>query len=241
MMVSYNRLDLTKQTLDNLFRPENVGSPYRLIIVDNGSTDGTVEYLKNLRLPSDWCVGCEISLNTDNRGIAIGRNQGLAVANKFKDPFLSTIDNDVKMPDGWLYEAIDIINTNPSFMIGVNMEGGQPYPSITLNKKTFQLKARGNAGTACTVFKRELHEKIGFFSMDYGAYSAEDADYGWRLRLAGYQIGYITRMGDHIGDNETGEYREWKTEQHKATLTLFQRNCSLYASKQKPIYIPFTE
>ena len=239
MIVSYNRLDLTKQTLDSLFLEQNTQYPFRLIIIDNNSTDGTIDYLKSLSVSCKYLQDIHIQYNQSNLGIAVGRNQALVVANKFNDPYLSTADNDVKMPDGWLAEAVDIINFNPNFMIGVNMEGGNPYPPITLNKKTFQLKPRGNAGTACTVFKRELHTKIGFFNTEYGAYSCEDSDYGWRLRLAGYKIGYITRMGTHLGENEVGEYREWKTECHKKTLAQFQQNCALYASGKKSIYIPF--
>lgn len=206
-MLTYNRLDLTEETLNSFF--QTTTSKYRLIIVDNGSKDGTVEYLNNLRPPSEWCVGCEILLNPENKGNAYGRNQALQIANKFNDPFLSTMDNDVIFPDGWLNEILDIINANPNFVIGVNMEP-TPYPLITLNKKTFQYKAKGNLGTASTVFKRELHNKIGFFQI-YSLFGEEDADFHFRSRLAGYQMGYLANMGTHLGQNErdTGAYREF--------------------------------
>ena len=47
MMVTYNRLELTKQTLDNLFK--NTKYPINLIIIDNNSTDDTVNYLNDLQ------------------------------------------------------------------------------------------------------------------------------------------------------------------------------------------------
>lgn len=242
MMVCYNRIDLTKQTLDNLTKSNNTQYPFRLIIVDNGSTDGTVDYLNSLKIDCKYLQDLHIHFNPTNLGIAIGRNIALNVANKFNDPFLSTIDNDVRMPDGWLEECCEIINHNPNFVLGVNMEGRE-YPHIQLNNKTFQHKLHGNPGTACTVFKRELHTKIGFFNGGYNSnlYATDDADYFWRARLAGYKIGYITRMGDHIGENEVGEYREWKTECHAKNLTQFQQNCALYASGKKSIYIPFNQ
>ena len=45
LMVTYNRLELTKQTLDSIFK--NTKTPFELVIVDNASTDGTVEFLKD--------------------------------------------------------------------------------------------------------------------------------------------------------------------------------------------------
>ena len=45
MMVTYNRLDLTKKTLEGLFKVTKY--PFNLVVVDNASKDGTVEYLNN--------------------------------------------------------------------------------------------------------------------------------------------------------------------------------------------------
>ena len=46
MMVTYNRLPLTKQTFDTTLK--NTGIDYNLIIVDNNSQDETVEYIRNI-------------------------------------------------------------------------------------------------------------------------------------------------------------------------------------------------
>ena len=44
--LTYNKLDYTKQYLESLYK---YTKDFELIIVDNGSTDGTVEYIKSLR------------------------------------------------------------------------------------------------------------------------------------------------------------------------------------------------
>ena len=243
MLVSYNRLNFTKRMLDSFFK--NTTSPYNLIIIDNGSTDGTKEFLNNLKdgeLPSSACKNIEVHLNNENKGIAIGRNQGLYRAQKYKDDYLSTLDNDIELPEHWLEDCIEILEANPKFAIGINMEGVS-YPLHTLNNKTFQVKPAGNLGTVCTVFPKHLHQAIGYFTTEYGLYGEEDSDYFFRARIVGYQMGYLKNPGIHFGEGpeDSGPYREFKTKCHADNLSKFQANCYAYMSRQKPYYISYSE
>jgi len=242
MMVTYNRLDLTKQALYSLFK--NTKHPFNLTIVDNGSVDGTVNCLSDLK--SGESTGSmqrlNVFFNDKNLGIAIGRNQALYHASKSNDNWLVTMDNDVELPSGWLTEAIDILENVPGYAsIGVNFEPTK-YPLVTINGKTFQNKPQGNLGTACTVFNKKLHKMLGYFNhKDYGKYGEEDADWGMRTRVLGFKLGYIQEMGKHLGegDRDIGEYRDFKTESHKNNLAKFNKNCRDYAVKKKSLYIPF--
>jgi GT2 family glycosyltransferase len=244
MIVTYNRLDLTKRMLKSLF--ENTDSPFRLIIVDNGSTDGTVEWLENDPWLKEniWnnknCVGQDFVYNKENMGIAIGRNQGLKASAKYNDEYLSTLDNDIEFVPGWLSKSLDILSVNPKFAVGLNMEGVE-YPIRSRHGKTFQYKTQGNLGTACTVFSRELHNQIGYFITEFGKYGEEDADYFFRARLLGWEMAYLPEMGIHFGQGEldVGPYREFKTDCHKNNLAKFRENCAAYVQKRKSLFIPF--
>lgn len=240
MMITYNRLDLTKRMLKSFWT--NTRGPYRLIIVDNGSTDGTQEWLKEMVEVNSAKI--HLHFNSENKGIAVGRNQGLQLADKYgpDDEYLCTIDNDVELHYNWLEQCIDPIKDNQRLAIGINFEGVD-YPEVTRNGKTFQKKPDGNLGTACSVFHRSLHKKIGFFTMDYGLYGEEDADWYFRARMAGWEIGYLPGRGVHFGEGEldTGEYREFKTKQHRDNLAKFQKNCYAYMSRLKPCFIPFSD
>lgn len=264
MMVTYNRLDLTKRMLlgpKGLFF--TVNRPFNLVIVDNGSTDGTVDYLDEMLAMHTWdkeelakrnmtvfdtlsypyMHKLVIHKNKKNRGIGIGRNQTLKLADELDTDFYCTIDNDVEVPKGWLQECIDILKANKRYgAIGVNMEG-KPYPLVTEGGKTFQRKPQGNLGTACMAFPKSLHKMLGFFNTEYGVYGEEDADWGMRARVVGYNLGYIERMGNHFGDGEldTGEYREFKTACHKRNLAKFNQNCAAYYQRKKPIFIKYKE
>jgi GT2 family glycosyltransferase len=241
MMVTYNRLDLTKRMLDNFFQVTT--SPYRLIIVDNGSTDGTPEYLSSLdKRESTFCQGIYLKFNEKNKGIASGRNQGLKIASQFGDDYLGTLDNDIELPTNWLQNCIDIIAANPSYSIGVNMEDVS-YPLKTLNGQTFQFKELGNLGSACMVFTRELHREIGYFTTEYEHYGEEDANWGFRARRMAYNFGYLKEPGLHfgIGDLDIGEYRAFKDECRQKNLSKFQKDCYAYMQGMKPIFHPYSE
>lgn len=238
MMCTYNRLDFTKRMLDSFFK--NTTGPFRLIIVDNGSTDGTKEWLEDL--PKNHQATIHLHFNSENQGIAIGRNQGLFLADKYgeEDQYLATIDNDIDLPPGWLEECTDIIDKNHRVAIGINFEGNN-YPLTTRNGKTFQLKPAGNLGTACSVFHKDLHKQIGFFTTEYGLYGEEDADFYFRARMVGWEMGYLKENGTHFGEGplDVGEYREFKTQSHKNNLAKFQKNCYAYMGRLKSIFIPY--
>lgn len=242
MMVTYNRLDLTKETLDIIMR--NTKYPFKLIVVDNGSSDDTPDFLAKY-CQDNKGEGCfidyQIVLNEENKGIAIGRNQCLSMADT---EWLVTMDNDIWVPPEWLGNCIKILQANKSYgSIGVNMEG-RTYPLTYVDDVKFQCKPRGNLGTACMVFHKNLHKMLGYFNyQDYGKYGEEDADWGMRVRVLGLKLGYIYENGKHLGEGErdTGSYRDFKTESHRNNLSTFNKNCTLYARGQKPLFIPFKD
>src|SRR6266581_1464359 len=239
MMVTYNRLELTKQTVANIY--ETVKTPFEFIIIDNASTDGTIEYLNELNKQYD---NIHLKLNLNNMGVATGRNQALLIADKLNTNWYVTIDNDVLFHDGWLNECIDILKANKHFgAIGVSFED-TIYPLTKSNGYEFEYKAKGNLGTACMVFHKSLHKMIGFFSTEYSKfYGLEDASFGNRIIFAGLKIGYIKTHGTHlgIGAADIGPYREFKTKEHNGHLQQYYSDYALYASGKKSLYIPFKD
>jgi GT2 family glycosyltransferase len=244
MMVTYNRLDLTMETLKSLM--ETTDHPFNLIIVDNASTDATVETLRRIRKEpwfhsSGFLEDFRFIENTGNEGIARGRNRALQSST---EKWLVTIDNDVILNHGWLPEAIKILEKHKNYgAIGVNFETTQ-YP---IHNDSFGLewqdKPQGNLGTACMVFPRAIHKMLGFFNYkDYSPfYGLEDSDWGMRIRVAGLKLGYLKQPGRHLGEGsaDVGPYRAFKTHEHDSNVSTFQKNCSLYWNKKKPIYIPY--
>lgn len=96
IICTHNRAEHLRQTLLSLAEvtiPK--GMQPELVIVDNGSTDGTAEVIRECRLPN---MGVR-SVVERNQGLSYARNRGIAEA--LGEIFVFT-DDDVRPPDGWL-------------------------------------------------------------------------------------------------------------------------------------------
>ena len=94
VVLTWNNLDITKQFIDSLLASTEV--PFRLIIIDNASSDGTREYLLSLK-DSEKC-SLEVVLNDKNKGFVAGMNQGLRLSNA---EYVFLVNNDLIFSKGW--------------------------------------------------------------------------------------------------------------------------------------------
>ena len=86
ILVSWNRKEDLRIALDSLYTQEGV--EFEVIVVDNGSTDGTLEMLSDE--PRDILV----IQNSRNFGACWGKNQGIHAA---RSPFIVFMDSDAKL------------------------------------------------------------------------------------------------------------------------------------------------
>jgi GT2 family glycosyltransferase len=89
----FNCLSLTQAVAEGLRTSLPAGLPYEVIFVDDGSTDGTREWLAALRPPF------RVVLNERNLGYGAANNQGAARA---RGEFLALLNNDLVLAKGWL-------------------------------------------------------------------------------------------------------------------------------------------
>jgi len=99
VIVTWNSIIHTKLTIESLF--EATSSDYYLTIVDNGSSDGTSEYLQNLKVPKN-CLGYEVVLNKNNTGYGHAINQGYVVSKKLNLKYTCVCNNDLYFENDWL-------------------------------------------------------------------------------------------------------------------------------------------
>ena len=90
VIVTHNQLLYTRLCLDSIRM--RTDESHEIIVVDNASTDGTVEYLQSH-------PGVKIIENSENRGYPAAANQGIAAA---KGRQVLLINNDVVVTTGWL-------------------------------------------------------------------------------------------------------------------------------------------
>lgn len=99
VVTCWDALDYTKVTLESLFA--TVHKPYYLTIIDNHSTDGTVEYLDTLEPPSA-CTDYHIIHNSENIGPGRACNEGFERSLEFGVEYTCFCNNDLFFQDNWL-------------------------------------------------------------------------------------------------------------------------------------------
>ena len=105
IVITWNRLDFTKECLEAIFRTTENFKDKEIIVVDNGSTDGTVEYLNKLKAEKK----IRIKLFKENKGCGKATNAGMKMAT---GEYIVEIDNDIEVLDGWLEEGLRLLEAN---------------------------------------------------------------------------------------------------------------------------------
>src|ERR1700677_4066136 len=108
----WNQIEFTQQCLASL--KEHTRPAWELIVIDNGSTDGTAAYLAGVRDMAS--VPVTVVTNTTNLGFPAAINQGLRLA---RGEYLVLLNNDVVVTDAWLDQLIGLVNAKrPSVVSG---------------------------------------------------------------------------------------------------------------------------
>jgi glycosyltransferase involved in cell wall biosynthesis len=96
---AWNQIEFTRKCLSALFR--QTGPNWELVVVNNGSTDGTGDYLVGVQDASP--VPVTLISNATNRGFPAAINQGLQYA---RGEYLVLLNNDVVVTEGWLDQLV---------------------------------------------------------------------------------------------------------------------------------------
>ncbi len=198
IILTFNQLEYTKRCMESIH--EHTPEPHEIIVVDNGSTDGTREYLQ--RLAQDRSE-IRLILNDENRGFAAGNNQAIEIA---EGDYILLLNNDVVVTQGWLGTLIEHMNkTLDAGMVGPmsnSVSGPQlvqdvPYGSSLDDMQAFARDfASGNRGKTtehmrlvgfCLLIRKEVIDVIGRLDENYLSGNFEDDDLCLRGFIAGYK------------------------------------------------------
>lgn len=191
LILTYNAWEKTKQCLASIKSVTQI--PYQVLVIDNGSTDGTVEHLR----ADNSIFNIE---NSHNLGFAGGFNIGLPL---IKTPYFVISNSDVVMTKNWLKRLTEHIDSNDNLMaIGPRsnyVSGPQRFigcrydtpEGLTEFAKTFEVTAEDpkryykRIVFFCTLFKTEVLQKVGFLDEIFEKGNFEDDDYCMRINNKG--------------------------------------------------------
>jgi GT2 family glycosyltransferase len=198
VVVCFNNLDLTRQCLTSVL--ERTDWPnFELWVVDNGSTDGTPDFLQQLAV-ADSRV--KLILNQENRGFAAANNQALRQA---QGEFLVLLNNDTVVPRTWLSRLVAHLVAQPQWgLVGpvTNWIGNEAqipvgYRSLEEMLPWAERYMQENEGKwfpinvlamYCVAMRREVFARVGGLDERFSVGMFEDDDYALRVRQAGWEV-----------------------------------------------------
>jgi len=182
-IATYNRLPYLKKCLNSIFNGFQ-DHPYEIIIADGGSTDGTLEYLKDLN-------NCKIKLIEQNKLVGPVKATN-ACFKKAKGEFLFGVNDDMTVVPEVVIKSSEIMKQDEK--IGLVYQKVQ-YPGFgCLHEITKQSGTYRVLWGKSLLFRREALEKINYFDESYRAYHVESD-----TALSLLSLGYTTIFHKGIG------------------------------------------
>lgn len=220
VILTYNQLDYTKVCIDSI-RKYNGKDKCEIIIIDNNSTDGTVEWIKQQE-------GIKYVLNEENKGFPAGCNIGIEIAEKNNDIFLLNNDT-VIMPNSifnlrmGLYSdekigATGAVSNSISYyqQISESYDDFDGYMKFALKnnvtREDFYEERIKLVGFAMFI-KRDVLDKVGLLDERFTPGNFEDDDISLRIIMEGYKLllcrdSYIHHFGSVSFKENSSKYSE---------------------------------
>ncbi|MEN5274440.1 glycosyltransferase [Stenotrophomonas lactitubi] len=199
VILTWNGLEYTKPCLASVLKYTDT-SRVEVIVVDNGSTDGTVEYLGRI-------AGISTIFNGDNLGFVRGNNAALRLIDTDRDVIL--LNNDTEIDDPlWIEklqatafgeERVGVVGCRIRRLDGADFQHAGTYiPDRSywgqqlgsgekdINQYAYDREVEGVV-FACVYIRREVMDAVGFLDEDFFSYY-EDTDYCLKARAAGFRV-----------------------------------------------------
>jgi len=214
IILNWNTKDLLKQCVESIINGfEGLGINelgVEIIIVDNGSTDGSVPIVKK-KFPT-----VKLIENKENLGFAKGNNQGLKEA---KGEFVMLLNSDTLIKSGAIEKLVEYLDKNPDCAVSPLLElpNGKPqldyymrFPNLwqiflyhnpilrplTMNSPLKKLVCQSandkpflvdQLPMSALMAAKEVWQKVGELDPDYHFFF-EDVDWSWRAKKAGVKL-----------------------------------------------------
>lgn len=194
VILTYNNLEYTKQCIESIRKYTDKGT-YEIIVVDNASSDETVQWLNEQD-------DIKKILNSKNQGFPKGCNQGIEVSTG--DNVL-LLNNDVIVTPNWLKNLTTALYSGEQIgAVGAITNSCSNNQAIQVNYKDYdeliafakrvnvsdpiRWKERIRLIGFCMLIKRNVVDKIGLLDERFTPGNFEDDDYSYRIRQAGYKL-----------------------------------------------------
>jgi GT2 family glycosyltransferase len=188
LIVTWNRKEDVLKTLQSVYQQDYQN--IEVLVVDNGSTDGTIDSIKN-QFPLTQLVSL-----SSNLGASGGRNKGIQAA---RGEIIFLLDSDADLDNSTLSKVVAQFLIEPEIGIiackivnaytrrlSTDLEAGWPYTVKSLaNQDKCFLSYRFSEGGAA--IRKQVFDKVGLF-LDLFYFGREGEELSLRAWDAGYKV-----------------------------------------------------
>jgi len=218
-IANWNGIQHIQGCLESIRR--NTPEPHEIIVVDNGSTDGSREYLREQ-------MDVILVENTENMGAPGARNQFLSIA---RGNYIVFLDNDTYVTHEWLKKLIAHMEADPqigiigactNYATGLQGIPGVVYKTIDELEEYAKKRAQEHRGellpsprliSFCVFVRKAAVEKIGSMETGFSKFCFEDDDYALRISIAGFKSVVANDVFIHHSGGPQGrgdkQYNKW--------------------------------
>ena len=220
---NYNGVKFLQECLQSLAEQEGDTPEYEVIVVDNGSADGSIDLMERefpqvriitLSENTGFCHAVNVGINASDAPYVILLNNDTKVKKRFVRELYNAIK---RRPDAFSVSAKMLLWDRPELLddagdrycvLGWAFARGKGRPAAAYCKEAEVFSACGGAA----IYRRSIFQKIGLFDELHFAY-LEDLDIGYRAKIYGYRNYYEPGAEViHYGSASSGSrYNEFKT------------------------------
>lgn len=202
-ITTYNRLRFLKETVESWYKTINKEYSWTLIVADDGSTDGTCEYLNEIKFEGVKII----LLKNDYRGVHHQTNEILRIASQIEFDIGFKSDDDVLfLKEGWDNQYINAIEkTGYEHLVFFDRKWGKKRNEViipTIKDEFLENYVEGkNIQGAFWTFTKKVIERVGYFDLkSFNLCGLGHVDYTFRCCRAGFND--IKTPFDVINSNE---------------------------------------
>lgn len=220
-----NRLGMLPTLIENTVLSDE---RLELVLVDGGSTDGTIDYIKQLNHPqiklievggrSSYPHFMNLGIQAATHEVICQWNDDVILCNEWSEVFIELQSNHDFYLFNWKYGSYDDIK-NPEWMKGVDHHDGWCLCNIA--------DSGGEIVMNYGLYKKKIFREIGMYNPEYRYYCA-DGDMAYRAHAFGYKVKDLRHI--RVCSLPVGKVATSHPEDH----SIYQKNIDLYRQKILP-------
>ena len=219
VMATYNRVASLQQQMERLLHQSLPSEQYEIIIVDDGSSDGTADYLRQLEEQHPRVT----ALRQQNRGPAAARNLGVSQA---QGRILAFTDDDCLASEDWLL-TIQRTFKDQSVLAAQGRTLSDKAQMTPLTHQVVNEYGDTSMPTCNAAYRKSAFVDEGGFDTGF-PFQNEDADLSWRVRERGAVVFVPEMLMHHPPRSDSFGKNARKMKHYVSEFMLFHKNPVLY-------------